>query len=75
MKKIECTCCHKLTLGTKLETYDWGSYCPSCVEEHMYCCSTCGELETKRFSEEYNTNLCENCYSEQKELDKVKETC
>lgn len=68
MKKTECTYCHKLTLNTKLETYDWGSYCPGCVKEHMYHCSICGELETKRFGEEHNSVLCENCYNEQKRV-------
>ena len=72
MKKIECTCCHKLTLSTKLETYEWGSYCPDCIGEYMYRCSNCGELETRNFGEEHDSVLCENCYNE---LDKLKKTC
>ena len=65
MKKIECTCCQKRVPASKAQSYNWGSYCPSCVEQYMYRCSICGELEDRNFSEDHATDLCENCWNEE----------
>ena len=64
MEKIECTCCQERVPASNLQSYDWGSYCLDCVEQYMYHCAVCGEIETNNFREEHGSDLCENCYNE-----------
>ena len=67
MKKVYiCECCRERIPTEKVQAYEWAYYCPECAQRIFYVCANadCRELETKRFGEEYNTSLCENCHNE-----------
>lgn len=65
MKKIyHCQNCGDRVPGSLVQSYEWAYYCPECADKIFYACEQCGEIEVKRFGEDYSTGLCENCHNE-----------